>query len=442
MKRLVHMLMLILAGELIFGLPFHTARFFRSTLLDAFGFSNTQLGDAFAVYGIAAMLAYFPGGALADRFQARKLMSLSLLATAAGGLYMATFPGFLQMTLLYGYWGVTTIFLFWGAMIRMAREWGGSRSQGVAFGILDGGRGLVAAGFAMFAVAALALYLPVDSLQISGADRRQGLRSVILLYTSATALCGVLAWFLLPDAPPRPTSPTNTGPTNSRPSNTGPAERRRPPWGASSVLSSMSLVLRQPLVWAQAAVIVCAYSAFKGLDNYSLYAVQVLGMDEVEAARLTAWASYLRPVAAVLTGFAADRFRAGRTIAVAFGVLTACFLALSLAVPSPGWLPIIYANVLTSFFAVFALRGVYFALLEETGTPRHLTGTTVGAISFIGYTPEVFFGPLSGRILDRSPGLEGHQDYFLLLAVFALLGLAAAAWLAWAGRNKKPSPGR
>lgn len=91
MKRLVHILMLILAGELIFGLPFHTARFFRPTLLDAFGFSNTQLGDAFAVYGIAAMLAYFPGGTLADRFQARKLMSLSLLATAAGGLYMATF---------------------------------------------------------------------------------------------------------------------------------------------------------------------------------------------------------------------------------------------------------------------------------------------------------------------------------------------------------------
>ena len=424
MKRLVHILVLILAGELIFGLPFHTARFFRPTLLDAFGFSNTQLGDAFAVYGIAAMLAYFPGGALADRFQARKLMSLSLLATAAGGLYMATFPGFLHMTLLYGYWGVTTIFLFWGAMIRMAREWGGSQSQGIAFGILDGGRGLVAAGFAMFAVAALALYLPAESLEVSGADRRQGLRSVILLYSAATALCGVLAWFLLPDAP---AASTNSGAATA-------AQRRRP------LLGSMKLVLRQPLVWAQAAVIVCAYSAFKGLDNYSLYAVQVLGMDEVEAARLTAWASYLRPVAAVLTGFAADRFRAGRTIAAAFGVLAASYLALSLAAPSPGWLPIIYANVLTSFFAVFALRGVYFALLEETGTPRHLTGTTVGAISFIGYTPEVFFGPLSGRILDRSPGLEGHQDYFLLLAAFALLGLAAAAWLAWAGRKKKPSP--
>ena len=170
------MLVLVLAGEMIFGLPFHTARFFRPTLLDAFGFSNTQLGDVFAVYGVTAMLAYFPGGALADRFPARKLMGLSLLATAAGGLYMATFPGFPQMAVLYGYWGVTTIFLFWAAMIRMARDWGGSTSQGLAFGVLDGGRGLAAAGFALLAVSALAMYLPLDSL---GSHLRRGRHPIL-----------------------------------------------------------------------------------------------------------------------------------------------------------------------------------------------------------------------------------------------------------------------
>lgn len=51
------MLVLVLAGEMIFGLPFHTARFFRPTLLDAFGFSNTQLGDVFAVLPSAACIS-------------------------------------------------------------------------------------------------------------------------------------------------------------------------------------------------------------------------------------------------------------------------------------------------------------------------------------------------------------------------------------------------
>ncbi|MCW8871880.1 MAG: MFS transporter [Xanthomonadales bacterium] len=405
MQRILHILVLILAGEMIFSLPFHTARFFRPTLLEAFGFSNTQLGDAFAVYGVMAMLAYFPGGALADRYPARKLMSLSLFATAVGGLYMATFPGVVEMSLLYGYWGVTTILLFWGALIRATRDWGGHRSQGVAFGILDGGRGLVAAGVAMTAVTVLTLYLPLDGLLDADIERRQGLRAVILLYTAATAACGVLAWFLVPDSVD--------------------AEVK----ARSRLLDSMLLVLRRPMVWAQAAVIICAYCAFKGLDNYSLYAVQVLGLDEIEAARLTAWASYLRPLAAVLTGVAADRFSAGRAIAVAFGGLVVCYALLAIAVPSPAWLPIIYANFFASFFAAFALRGVYFALLEETRTPRHLTGATVGAVSFIGFTPEIFFAPIAGRILDQAPGLAGHQHYFMFLGGIALGGVVVIAWL-------------
>jgi nitrate/nitrite transporter NarK len=200
----------------------------------------------------------------------------------------------------------------------------------------------------------------------------------------------------------------------------------------------MLAVLRRPVVWAHAAVIVCAYCAFKGLDNYSLYAVQVLGLNEVEAARLTAWASYLRPLAAVLTGLAADRFSAGRSIATTFAGLVVCYAVLAVAAPTPAWLQLIYANFFVSFFGAFALRAVYFALLEETRTPRHLTGATVGAVSFIGFTPEIFFAPITGRILDQAPGLPGHQHYFLFLACVALAGLAAITWLF---RLQRRSPG-
>ena len=192
---------------------------------------------------------------------------------------------------------------------------------------------------------------------------------------------------------------------------------------------NMAEVLRQQTVWGQAGVIICAYCAFKGLDNYSLYAVQALGMDEVEAARLAAWGAYLRPVAAVLTGVAADRYSARRLIAISFAALVVFYGTLSVAVPSPGWRQVIFVNLFGSFFFVFALRGVYFALLEETGTPQRLTGTTVGAVSFIGYTPEVFFAPLTGRVLDQAPGLPGLQHYFALLAVIAAIGLVVVSVL-------------
>ena len=69
---------LIIAGELIFGLPYHVLRYFRPTMLEVFDLSNTNFGDAFAIYGITALLSYFPSGVIADHFSARKLMSLSL----------------------------------------------------------------------------------------------------------------------------------------------------------------------------------------------------------------------------------------------------------------------------------------------------------------------------------------------------------------------------
>ena len=136
------MLTLVFAGEIVFLLPFHTTRFFRPTMLEAFELTNTQLGDFFAAYGVMAMIAYFPGGVLADRFSARSLLTASLIATSAGGLYMASYPGALGLALLFAYWGITTVLLFWAALIRATREWGGHDEQGRTFGILEGGRGL------------------------------------------------------------------------------------------------------------------------------------------------------------------------------------------------------------------------------------------------------------------------------------------------------------
>jgi len=404
MYRFMHMATLVIAGEIIFGLPFHTARFFRPTLLEAFGFTNTQLGDVFAIYGVTAMIAYFPGGILADRFSARALLTISLVTTGVGGFYMATYPGTLGMALLYGYWGVTTILLFWAALIRATREWGGATSQGKAFGILDGGRGVAAALFASLAVSVLAWFMPDNTALVNNEERRTAFRAVILLYSFAAIGAALLTWFLIPRA-----------------KHIGDSSR--------SLFQGAAVVITRPLVWAQAAVIVCAYCGYKGLDNYSLYAVQVLGMNEVEGAQLAAYGAYIRPVAAVAAGFLADRWSASKTIGASFVVLLFTYAMLSFALPDGPGLAVIYANIFVSFFAVFALRGVYFALLEENKTPAYFTGAVTGMVSFVGYTPEIFFAPITGRILDASPGIVGHQNYYLFLTAVAAIGVFVVAGL-------------
>jgi nitrate/nitrite transporter NarK len=410
MQRIVLMLALVIAGELVFGLPFNVPRFFRPTMLEVFGVSNTQLGDMFAVYGVTAMLAYFPGGALADHFSARSLITASMFATAIGGLYMATIPGNTEMALLYGYWGFTTIFLFWGALIRATRDWGGDKAQGAAFGLLEGGRGLVAASVAALAVTVLSLYLPDNARLGTPAEREAGFQTVILLYALVTFLAGIFSWFAIPAS--KMATDVEFDP-----------------------LKGMTTVLQRPIIWAQAAIIVCAYCGYKGLDNYSLYAVQVLGMDEVEGARLASYGAWTRPLAAIFAGLIADRFNATRSIGVMFAVLGVSYGVWSMAAPSGSGHALIYVNFFTTYIFVYALRGIYFALLEESQTPKYLTGAAVGMISLVGYTPDMFFAPIAGRILDANPGLVGHQNYFMFLAMIAAVGILAVIWLIWLQRN-------
>lgn len=404
MSRWLTLITLILAGEMVFGLPFQTARFFRPTLLEAFGFTNTQLGDLFAAYGVTAMLCYFPGGALADRYAARTLLCLSLLATAAGGLVMMTFPPANTMALLYAFWGITSILLLWGALIRATREWGGARQQGRAFGLLEAGRGVVAAAVAYVALRVFAWNL-ADGV-VDDTNRLAAFRDVIVVYTSVTLAVAAMVWVFIP---------VHDAPIESRP----------------NPLDGMRRVVGRPVIWAQAGIIVAAYCGYKGVDNYSLYAVDVLGFDELRAAELSAWGAYIRPAGALAAGFLADRFSALRSIGAAFAAMLVAYAFLFVASPETAGVAVIFVNLFISYFAVCALRGVYFALLEENQTPKAVTGAAAGMVSLIGFTPEIFFAPVTGRILDANPGVVGHQHYFLFMAGVAVVGLAMTAALAW-----------
>jgi sugar phosphate permease len=194
------MLCLILAGEAIFMLPFHVSRFFGVTFLRVFDFTEPQLGYLISIYGLVAMAAYGLGGPLADRFSARKLLAVSLVATGLGGLYMARIPGFPEMCVVFGFWGASTILTFWAPLIRATREWGPRHQQGRAFGLLEGGRGLLAAVLATATVLVFRQLLP-DPDAIDASQRHAALLTVIYMYSTACFAAAVLVWFVVPDPP-------------------------------------------------------------------------------------------------------------------------------------------------------------------------------------------------------------------------------------------------
>lgn len=406
-KQPVHVIiLLILSGEAVFILPFVLARIFRPTYLEVFDITNLQLGTCFSVYGIVALFSYLFGGALADKFHPRHLMSVALILTAIGGFYLSTYPSYFNLKLLFGYWGFTTIFLFWAAMIKATRIWGGEKKQGIAFGFLDGGRGLVAAGFGSVGILIFSLFIDVDISETSLQERKEAFHYVILFSSIIVSIIGILSFYFL-----KPLQVTET--SNKKSSNV-------------LTKSNFKKIMKIPSVWLLMVIILCAYVGYKMTDIFSLYAKDVMLYDDLESAKVGTSLLYMRPVIGVVIGLLADKTRASLWLIIGFFLTLITSLIFATGIISEQTTLLFGLSIGLMALGVYSARVLYFAAMEEGKIPLALTGTAVGFISLVGYTPDIFSGPMIGVLLDNSPGELGHQHVFLALAGFTIIGLIAS----------------
>lgn len=407
-KSPIHIIvLLVLAGEAIFVLPFVLARVFRPTFLSVYNLTNYELGMCFSIYGIVALFSYLFGGRLADKYPPQNLMAVALLLTALGGFVMAIFPTYSIMKYVFGYYGFTTIYLFWGAMIKATRFWGGATKQGRAFGFLDGGRGLVAASFGLLGLAVFAFFLTkgvsvdIDLLAIT--ERKSAFRNVILMSALFVALIGVLVLFFMNQNIPLKVSKYNS----------------------IFTLSNFLSVIKLKSVWWLMLIILCAYVGYKITDDFSLYASEVMLYNEIESAKLGTLMLFIRPIIGVAIGFLADKTRPVLILMIGFLLTIVGSVLLSVGAIGPSMVLFFMVSIIIVGLGVYSVRALYFAILGQAKVPLALTGTAVGIISFVGYMPDIFMGPMMGYLLDNFKGELGHQYVFLMNAIFALIGLLA-----------------
>ena len=399
-----YLILLILAGESVFILPFVLQRVFRPTVLKVFELDNVSLGLCFSVYGFVALISYLLGGPLADKYQPRKLIAIALWMTALGGLVFATFPDYLTLQILYGFWGFTTIFLFWSPMIKATRVWGGQNSQGKAFGFLDGGRGLVGALFGTLGVLVFAHFMSADLEVASLQESRFAFRYVILTSSGIVAVVGVLVWLFMKL----------------------PEHQEKEIVVDRITTSQIKEVLRLPSVLLLMIIILCAYVGYKITDIFSLYAQDVMLLDEVGSAEVGTFLLFARPVVGVFIGIVADRSRPSLFLFIGFVIALIGSLLFASGILANVSYFIFLFSIMIVALGVYAIRSLYFAVMQSGKIPLVLTGTAVGLISLVGYTPDIFAGPAMGYLLDASPGLEGHRHVFWMLALFSFIGGIAA----------------
>lgn len=398
-NKILQMFFVIIAGEAIFMIPFLIPRLYRPLMLDAWSLTNTDIGIGFAAYGATSTVSYLFGGTFADKYNPKKLISISLIATALGVFYLVLHPSPTSFIITYALWGISTVFLMWGALIKTTHVIGGESNRSTALGILDSGRGLVAA------LASTALLFLISHKFSDLTDHKQQLQALRWTYFSMAGFIlfiAITVWLSL--------------------NNLETIKKDESSWNLKKAING----LKNTKAWLLSTVILSSYCGYKSIDNYSIYLVDVHHFSLTRASEYLSGIIWLRPISALAIGFLADLFQKrkarGRFIVLTSLLFICAVLQTLLAFFGFSHFLIALATIASSASLIYGMRAIYFSVFGDLKIEHHLIGTTVGMVSFVGFLPDIFFGYLCGLLIDHNPGERGFYYAFLFTAACLFAG--------------------
>ncbi len=394
-----------------FLLPF-TRFYFYEDWVGALGVSNEAAGYLMTIYAFANTISFIPGGWLADRFSAKKILIISTIGTALLNFLFAWNQNYTLACVIWFLLSGTTCFAFWGALMKAVRMCGTEKEQGKMYGFYNGADGLFAIGVL---TSALAIY-GYFAEDLGGAVGYQG----ALVFQGCACLLAVvmMAIFFKEDANVETTDEEKID------------------------FKKLGAVAKNPATWYIGVVIFVGYGLFTGSYILTPYTSEILGVSVLLAGTLATWRGKgCRMIFGPLGGTIADAVKSSALVSiVAYVVIIAVFIFMTfIPVASPegvnDWQTIGIVATFVLGACIFIIYGVMFSCMSEAKIPRAHTGTTIGLASIIGYSSDYFYGPLFGYWMDNSVNGSGYHSIFYFFIGTAVLGIIACALVYRHGRK-------
>lgn len=392
MKKWTSLLVLCCGTGVIFQLPYIRNTFYIP-LVEALNLSNEEFGALSTSYATISMICYFFGGWIADRVSPRKLLTISFISTGLVGLLFSTFPSYGTMRLIFAAFGVTTVLTYWSALIKAVRCLGDSNEQGRLFGILEGGRGVVSA---------TAVFVLLGLFNSLGGGKF-GLSWVIRSYALLAIIVGIALWFLIKD-------------------------KKEDVVSGTSLVQQIKSVLLMPKMWMICLIIFTAYSIYAILSFLPPYMVSVYGMSKNFSVQIGGIRYIIQFAGGITGGFLADKIGSRiKTVLLGYTAIIAFLIVFLLTPQQPSLVMLCVFDFILLNVTVYAVRGIYFAVIDEAQIDRSVTGAVSGMASCIGYLPDVFLYTMIGRWIDQ--GVQGYRSMFLYGIGTCIVGAAVAVIL-------------
>ncbi|MBL6468172.1 MAG: MFS transporter [Mogibacterium sp.] len=392
-KNMLRLILISIAGTMIYGLPYFRS-YYYDAYLQTYGLTNSQMGMFGSIFGIMGACSYLFGGVVADMFSARKLMTISMILTGLGGLLHLMHPSYLMLVGIYFLWGFTSLFAFWPALLKVLRSLANEDEQSKAYGFMDATRGITNA-------VQLAVTLAIFNALSKKASDLAGLNGVVIFYSAICIVMGIGLYFVLDE------KKLQTGSDDADDE-------------SKFSFAIVKQVLKMPVVWLLSLVVCCSYTMPILFYYFTPYATANLGMTAAAGAMVTMLAQYVRPVACVVGGVAADKIGRANVMYGTMGIMLASTLVLIFARSMAN--AVFIGICACIYFGMYGAYSLVFSMFDECGIPKYMSGTAIGLICTIGYMPEFFCPLLAGKVLDTY-GNAGYHILFIFLAVMMVIGL-------------------
>ncbi|MGP7822999.1 MFS transporter [Proteus mirabilis] len=393
---------LILGGGTIFKLSSMKDVFYVPMQQD-WGLSNTQIGFGFTIHAIIQTIGLFSSLYIADRFSKKILLPAGLIGVGLCGAYLSTLPPFTGYLIAFGAMAFFGEVVYWPVLLKSVRLLGNKEEQGRMFGFLEAGRGVVDV-----LVASGALYIFV----LFG-EGKTGMQAGLIYYTLATIIVGIITYFIVDNDDKKETSSASE------------ANRQ--------VLEGIKNVVKCPNLWLASMSIFFVYSAYCGLTYFIPFLKDIYALPIALIGAYGIINQYaLKMIGGPLGGFLADKVAKSPTIYLKWTfLLSAIAMAIFIMLPHDSMNVYLGMTATLGFGAIiFSQRAIFFAPMDEIGTPRQYAGSAMAFGCIIGYMPSMFAYALYGSLLDNFEGIQGYNYVFSIMVTFSLLGFICATILA------------
>ena len=392
--------------------PVYIRYLFYDAMLAALECSNTELAFLNSFGAIVGVFLGLPGGWLADKFSAKKIVFWSVFANLPLCILSVMFAKVytVQLIVWFGFC-FTGGFAFWPAALKAVRLSAPPEKQESTFGIFEGVHGFSSMIGNFIAIGIFSMF----------ADQVAGWKGAMLSMGVFSAIGAFLMLFCYKEVEGEEAVKS--------------AKR--------NVLKDTLVVAKNPGTWLVACVIIGAYGIYLAQTYFTSYFTGVLGAAVVFSAAMSNFRSYgMKVIGGPIGGAIAAKLKSASLFNAICLVMCIGLIAYvwSLSPDTPNVVGIATAFTLILAFFCLMAKGTMWATQEQAHIPRELAGTAIALISYLGFNLTEFAIPLvCGWWLDKHADnlSRAYDNIFIMLICIAVLGAAAAIILVI--RDKKMS---